>query len=88
MVEAFKFLHAYTKGKREYSSIITSIYLFPDVVGSDPLKSKLILLNGLVALIKLKLSIGFKNLTLTSLQSVHAFSTFFTSPKEKGKFLF
>ena len=66
MVDDFKFLYAYTKGKREYSSIITSIYFFPEVVGSGPLKSRLILSNGLVVLIKLKLSFGFKNLTLTS----------------------
>ena len=83
MVDAFKFLHAYTKEKRENLSIITSLYLFSEVVGNSPLKSRLILSNDLVALNKLNLSFGLKNLALTSLQSVHAFTTFFTSSKKK-----
>ena len=83
IVTLFKFLYAKTKEKRKYSSIITNIYLFPEVVGSGPLKSRLILSNGLVALIKLKLSFDFKNLTLTLFAVGACFHDIFTSSIEK-----
>ena len=64
--------YAYTNGKRVNSSIITTKYLFFETDESGPLKSMLIRSKGCVALIRVRLSFGFKNEAFTSQQSLQA----------------
>ena len=83
----FKFLYICKKTKPECLSKITKIYSFFEIVGSVLQKLRLIFLDDLAALIKLKLSFGFKNLVLTSLQSADSFLAFFRTSKVKEKIL-
>ena len=77
--------HGKTKGNLEYSSTITSRYLFFVDEGLGPEKSMEMRSKGLRALMRLAGG-GMKNLGFNSEQMEHCEQTLLTSSKEYAKF--